>query len=873
MLTEKHPGGHRGEQLTGQVREQEKSESGIAPRQPLRERLTEHTAPFLATLLGVMEEVAWSVPVTWQVFDDTPRKDRSKARIIHGCLDDLAEHFESNNALGVGIFIAVNKTNQAGREKKDIVALRAAWTDIDDKKAEEQFDLSMIPLQPTMVVKSGHGSHIYWCFPEPIPCDQSRKLEHEALLSGIHGALKKFGADGQVCQVASVLRVPGFYNMKRDPILVELVQGHGPRHTPKEIAATYPPEHPRVPSQKAHRTSKLIEPPPILQIFHDLGVQVSPAKDLGDGISYRTGCPFGDRHTDGQDSDSGFLTLWPDGRPRYWKCRHEHCSNTSFEDILELARSRGIKVQVPRGQRPCPTILVLPPEVEVAEAGRKALATVPGVYARRGRLVHVHRHAGEKGKRTIPVGVVGIRDAAPAWIRERLSEAANFERQVRGAGGITRVPSLVPDWVGAMILEAPGQHFQELRAVTTAPVFLADGAIHNTPGALRDRVLYLGPESTSTVLDRPQQSDAQEAWHRLEAVVEDFPFAASPSQEVHRAAWLALLLTVVGRYAIDGPIPFALIEANSQAAGKGLLSQVTAIITTGSGAPVMGCPREEVELKKSILPVLMDATRIQVLDEIHAGFGGRAWNALVTATVYQDRLLGASAMVEVPNDTVWITTGNNAAFAPDTTRRCLPIRLEPMCERPEDRSEFKIRDLLGYVREHQADLLGDVLTILRAFHVAGRPESGLKPWGSFEGWSETIRDAVFWCTGFDCDTRQALAPAADLGRIIHLDLIEELHAAFGTNPFTTGTVMEKAAHLSGLHTAIEAACPSKDGKLRPVSIGKRFSSFRRRPVSGKMLDQHHVPDRKGGALWCIRFIDDQGTIHHIAPEGESASFQ
>lgn len=368
-------------------------------------------------------------------------------------------------------------------------------------------------------------------------------------------------------------------------------------------------------------------------------------------------------------------------------------------------------------------------------------------------------------------------------------------------------------------------------------------------------------------------SDAREAWSRLATVVEDFPFAATPSQEAHRAAWLALILTVAGRYSIEGPIPFALIEANSQAAGKGLLSQVTAIITTGTGAPVMGCPREEVELKKSILPVLMDATRVQILDEIHAGFGGRAWNALVTATVYQDRLLGASAMVEVPNDTVWITTGNNAAFASDTTRRCLPIRLEPMCERPEDRSEFKIRDLLGHVRRHQAGLLGDSLTILRAFHLAGRPESGLKPWGSFEGWSEIIRDAVYWCTGVDCDTRQALAPAADLGRAGHLDLIEELFTAFGTSPFTTGTVMEKAIHLVGLRTALEAVCPSKDGKLRPVSIGKRFASFRRRPVSGRMLDQHQMADRKGGALWCIRFVDSQGVSPQMASDWEATSLQ
>ena len=854
MPIEKHPGCNRGEDSTGQVITHEESYSDGPPRQPLKDRLEAHALPFLATLLGIQEDQAAATPVTWQVFDDTPRKDGGKARVLHGCLNDLAGDLDSCNAQGVGVFISVNQTNLSGRQKKDIVSIRAAWTDIDDKKAEERLDLGGVPLEPTMVVASGHGTHLYWCFRESIPCDGPGTLRLESLLIGIQALLERYGADRQVCQVAAVLRVPGFYNMKRDPVLVELINGGGSRYSPDEVEATFPPIRKGNPSRNTRAAGHINEPVHILEIFRQLDIPVSRPKDLGDGHHFRTGCPFGDRHTDGPDSDSGFLTVWPDGKPRHWSCRHEHCSDTSLDDILALAHSSGINVSTFRSHRSRPTILIAPPEAEVAEASRIALAASTGVYCRRSRLVHVHQHSGEMVKRIMPVGSIGIRDASPAWIRERLSEAARFERQGKSTSAFDRKPGLVPDWLSAMILDAPGNHFQELRAVTITPVFLADGSIHCTPSTICEQILYLGPEPTAPFPDQPTRSDAQDAWTRLSTVLDDFPFAASPSQEAHRAAWLALLLTVLGRYAVDGPIPFALIEANSQAAGKGLLSQVTSVIATGFGAPVMGCPREEIELKKSILPVLMDGTRIQVLDEIHAGFGGRAWNALVTATIYRDRLLGSSAMVEVPNDTVWITTGNNAAFSPDTTRRCLPIRLEPMCERPEDRSEFRIPDLLGHVHLHQAELLADALTILRAFHLVGRPSSGLKPWGSFEGWSTLIRDAVFWCTGVDCDTRQALASAADVGRMTHLDLLEELHGAFATNPFTTGTVIERAAGCPSLHTALEAACPSKDGKLKPVSIGKRFASFRRRPIGGKMLDQHHTADRKGGALWCIRSV-------------------
>jgi len=497
-----------------------------------------------------------------------------------------------------------------------------------------------------------------------------------------------------------------------------------------------------------------------------------------------------------------------------------------------------------------PTILVCPPESQVAEAARKALATVPGVYGRRGRLVHVHVHAGQDGKRIMPSGTVGIRDAGPAWIRERLSEAVDFERNSRFQDGPLRA-SMVPEWLGRMVLEAPGAGFPELRAVVTMPVLLSDGTIHDEPESLKDGVLYLGPPDFPTIPQFPTRLDAEAAWNRLQVIVEDFPFATDPSPDAHRAAWLTSLLTIVGRYAFDGPCPFVIIEANSQASGKGLLAQVTCTIATGQGAPVMTCPRDEVELKKGILPVLMDGTRVQVLDEVHTGFGGRAWNGMVTSSSYRDRLLGASSLVEVPNDCVWICTGNNVGLAPDTTRRCLPIRLEPMEEHPEDRTGFRIPDLLAYVRTHQPELIRDALTILQAFHLAGRPTSGLKPWGSFEGWSALIRDAVFWCTRIDPDCRQALASVADTGRIIHADLMAELHAAFGSSPFTTNSLLEKSATIPSLFAALEAAFPSKDGRLKAVSIGKRLPSFRRRPVSGLMLDRNPTVDRRGGAVWFV----------------------
>lgn len=224
MPTKQNPGGHRGGMLTGSVREQEKDGPDTSYRQPLRERLGLQAVPFLACLLNNTEDQAWIEPVTFQVFDDTPRKDRKRARIFHGSLDEFAEDLDARNAEGDGIFVAVNQTDGKGREKKNIIALRSAWADLDLKAAAEPFNMAALPLAPSMAVRSGHGTHLYWIFPEPIPCDACRQAEHEALLRSIQKTLEPFGADGQVCQVAGVLRLPGFYNMKREPVMVEVIR-------------------------------------------------------------------------------------------------------------------------------------------------------------------------------------------------------------------------------------------------------------------------------------------------------------------------------------------------------------------------------------------------------------------------------------------------------------------------------------------------------------------------------------------------------------------------------------------------------------------------------------------------------------------------
>ncbi|WP_005036560.1 DNA-primase RepB domain-containing protein [Holophaga foetida] len=218
----------------------------------LRERLVREALPFLACLEECAPEDAWLRPQHWQTFDeDKTRKDGSLAKHWPQDLDGAAAELERLNQAGAGIFLTVNRTDGRGRTKAHIQALRGWHADLDTKDASEPFDLARVPLPPTMAVQTPGGWHLYWLPHEPMPCpEEARRLEHEAELRGLQAALSIFGADRAACEVARVLRLPGFEHRKDQPLPVRLVLVDGPRYSREEIREAFPPQ------EKAQRARK-----------------------------------------------------------------------------------------------------------------------------------------------------------------------------------------------------------------------------------------------------------------------------------------------------------------------------------------------------------------------------------------------------------------------------------------------------------------------------------------------------------------------------------------------------------------------------------------------------------------------------------------
>jgi hypothetical protein len=210
---------------------------------------------------------------------------------------------------------------------------------------------------------------------------------------------------------------------------------------------------------------------------------------------------------------------------------------------------------------------------------------------------------------------------------------------------------------------------------------------------------------------------------------------------------------------------------------------------------------------------------------------------------------------------VWYGTGNNVAVAADTTRRIIHIRLDVLDERPEERQGFKHPDLVGWIRSERPRLLTQGLTILVAYCNAGRPTHSLTPFGSFEGWSNLVREAVVWVGLPDpCRTRTRLVESSDttvdsLGQLIQAwrqydsvnagvvvsDMLARLYRReFTPNDDASITMRAALENLVG--------CPP--GKApAPRQVGNKLRHFRRRVVGGLYLDSNPNEHNRNGAVW------------------------
>ena len=221
-------------------------------------------------------------------------------------------------------------------------------------------------------------------------------------------------------------------------------------------------------------------------------------------------------------------------------------------------------------------------------------------------------------------------------------------------------------------------------------------------------------------------------------------------------------------------------------------------------------------------------------------------DAALTGEMWMDRQLGNNQLIQAALRITGFASGNNVVPVGDMARRLCHIRLESPLEHPEDRTEFKYPNILKHVRDNRAGLMTAALTILRGFIAAGRPGQHLSPWGSFEEWSDLVRNTIVWCGLADPgETRTEIRDSADEDA---QTLRQMLNALVYADPSREGKrvaeMLDDCSHQQSsipqvyariLREAIEVLCGCAITKVTSTILGSKLQRFKGRMINGQCL--------------------------------------
>jgi hypothetical protein len=451
-------------------------------------------------------------------------------------------------------------------------------------------------------------------------------------------------------------------------------------------------------------------------------------------------------------------------------------------------------------------------------------------------------------------------------ITARIQWTYRCYRRVKSGKSWYEEPALFPATASTTAVNAsdmiPGLRI--LHGVTHTPLVRGDGSILTTAGYdPRTKLLHL-PEpglAVPAVPDRPTGGDVERAAALLTQMVAGFPFVS----DHHRANYLGYLLTPVLRELTPPPYKLCAITAPQPGSGKTLLATTMRMIHGGVFRAEM--PEDEAELRKQVTAILDQTTGPVIhIDNVSGILRSSTLAGLLTSNRWDDRRLGATEMVSRANDRTWMITGNNVAIGGDLPRRTIPVVIDPGIPHPERRTGFAIADLEGWVRDNRADLLWALLTLVRAWVVAGRPAGAEAGSDGYTRWVRIVRGILTNAAipgMFDHDdTRLDVGTDDDEWA----EFLEAVYTVFGEQPWT---VKELLAKFSGSNSPLSIdVLPGQladkvdkfTGSVKPV--GRSLGMWLRNR-EGRWSGEHTVrkvfADRDRAWHWAVTGYDDGRT--------------
>ena len=475
-----------------------------------------------------------------------------------------------------------------------------------------------------------------------------------------------------------------------------------------------------------------------------------------------------------------------------------------------------------------------------------------GLYQRDGKIVYFARTPARRdtGEDTF---VLQILERGEHALLCDMAASANFQKfDKRSNKWIAADPPL--PIVKALREHALGNfRFPILHGVITAPTMRADGSILSAPGYDEATGLLFDPGGVRfpAITERPTRADAEKALGSLCDLIKGFPFKQPHD---HSVALSAILTACIRRSLPTAPLHA--FSAPTAGTGKGKLMDIACVIATGYTAAPLARGATDEEIEKRLAAKLMAGEPFIAIDNCTAPLGGDLICSMLTQERVSPRILGYSKAPSLSTGAFIAATGNNLAIKGDLIRRTMLSRIDANMEQPENR--VFASDPVATAKARRAELVIAALTVLRAYHVAGRPKKP-NPLGSFERWSDLVRGALIWLGAAD--------PVESMNQLRRSDpVLEQIRAVMGQWRAAVGGQNATAADIireaidtsdgvkSDLREALMAVA-GRGGALSGKALGIWLQAHQDRIVDGLYFAR--MGERQGVAVWALKNAGEQ----------------
>ena len=403
------------------------------------------------------------------------------------------------------------------------------------------------------------------------------------------------------------------------------------------------------------------------------------------------------------------------------------------------------------------------------------------------------------------------------------------------------------------MLSTPPDDLPVLSRIVTAPVLGPDSRLTSSTGYHAAGKVFYRPLPGFYIPAIPEAPTAEDVADAVAALRE--PFAEFPfMDDASTANLIAALLTPFVRDVIDGPTPLFLISKTQRGTGGTLLCDAISTITTGQPASVIPPSKDDAELDKRITGAVAAGRPIILLDNVDE-LRGTTLAAVLTGRQWGGRLLYSNDTVDVAPRCLWLANGNNPQASGELTRRIVYVRMVAPVANPAARQNFRIPDLIPWCMKNRAALVAAILTIIRAWIVAGRP-GGVPLMGSFDSWSRIV-GGILTVAGVDgfLANRESLDEDANDEDAAIRELVEDWNEEHGAAAVGVRSLLPLMLDRFDLGHGDEHGKAVKAGCLLRRWTGRIIGNFRIEDVG---MTQHRrmyrladvVTDRQDPACEC-----------------------